>query len=220
MDGARCRGGRVPAPDTRSQPSLPAPLRPEQGRRAGAAGLAGPRESAHHLAPGHPSTGIPGNWEERSLPCCSAAPAMLLGGSRLPTSRRGWYPPMPKHGGGTTPALATGPGHTWPLRQKEVSCGSPMGWHQGWAPVLCYRCCGGQEQGLGSLCQAGHSTDARGRNRGWGHLFGVQGNGKGDAMGCHIPHGNSPLWCPPRRHHTAQHSLHTHQLPENRALLY
>lgn len=42
MDGARCRGGRVLAPDPWSHPSLPAPLRLEKGRRAGTAGLACP----------------------------------------------------------------------------------------------------------------------------------------------------------------------------------
>lgn len=95
--------------------------------------LLAPWVSIHHPASGHPSAGVAGHWEERSL-----------GGGRLPMSRRGWYPLMPKISVGTTPALTTGSGHAQPLYQQEVPCGYPQGWHQGWALVLCYGCCVGQ----------------------------------------------------------------------------
>uniref|UniRef100_A0A674G835 Uncharacterized protein n=1 Tax=Taeniopygia guttata TaxID=59729 RepID=A0A674G835_TAEGU len=60
--------------------------RHQRGRGDGQAQLAllAPRVSAHHPGPGHRSTGAAGHMEQPSLPCCSAAPVVLLRVARSP----------------------------------------------------------------------------------------------------------------------------------------
>ena len=104
MDGARCRGGRVPAPDTRSHPSLPAPPRQEKGRRAGAAGLAGP-------------TGVspsPCAWARQHGHCWAlggVVPSLLLSSP----SDAAWGRQAPHEQEGLVPTDAQARGwHHWP----------------------------------------------------------------------------------------------------------
>ena len=127
MDGARCRGGRVPAPDTRSDrppsSSTPAPGTGETGRR---------------------------RWPRRPRGCQPITPRLGTLARALPMSG------SPREGGvGTHRCPSTGvaaPRH-WPLARGMLSpcagrrfpVGPRRGWHQGWAALMCCGCCGGQE---------------------------------------------------------------------------
>lgn len=68
MDGARCRGGRVPGRIPAPTPFFRHPRAWRRGDRQAQLASPAPRVSAHHPASGHPSTGIAVHWEERSLP--------------------------------------------------------------------------------------------------------------------------------------------------------
>lgn len=107
-EGEGCRAG-YPLPPLSS--GTPVPGEGETGRRSWPHRPHGCQPIILHL--GTPARAL--LCTGRSGPfLLLSSPSDVAGGGRLPTSRKGWYLLMPKHGGGTTPVFTAGPGHAQP----------------------------------------------------------------------------------------------------------